>query len=103
MHANLLLQKENSIHLRISAVYDPGRAKTLAAFSVWRVLSLDDLSRRVSRFVDFLRLVRAYRPADAVLSGNWRIRGNLRRRGAYAFIAAINGPMPKMFMTRLRL
>ncbi len=35
------------------SVVGPGRAKTPAAFSVWRVLSLDDLSRRVLRFVDF--------------------------------------------------
>jgi hypothetical protein len=67
-------------------------------------VGLDDLSSRVLRLWGFLRLVRAYRPAGAIVSCKLAGYGrSSRRRGAYALIAAISGVMPNMFMRRLRL
>ena len=83
----------------------PACVRTFAAISVWRVLGLDDQSGRVFRDYGFSPLVRAFRPAGAVVSRDVAgYRRNCRRRGAYAvLIAAISGSMPMMFMTRLRL
>ncbi len=68
-------------------------------------VGLDDLSGRVSRFWGFLRLVRAYGPDFAVLSGDLAGYGRkLKPASAYAaLIASISGLMPMVFMTRLRL
>ena len=65
-------------------------------------VGLDDLSRRVFRFL------RIYAAGGGVMGRIWQFRAALwpdtgAKGGVYALIAAIGGMMPMMLMTRLRL
>ncbi len=77
--------------------------------AVWKRLLFCVRDGRVG-LNDGFPLLRLYLPGAGFWAGNCdpvrrfgRIGRCLERRSAYALIAAINGPGPMMFMTRLRL
>jgi hypothetical protein len=73
-------------------------SKRLRNFLRAKVVGLDDLSRRIFRYLGYLRQERVYGPDVAVLRGDSGGYGRkLRPASAYAaLIAAISGPIPRM-------